>query len=345
MSLHHPVRRWAALIGFAALLAGGMRPAGASETCGGRDLRPLIAADASLSASLSADVAAMPFGEGKFFKITKPGLAPSWIYGTIHHGDARVTAFAPAMLAALDNARAVALEVAEAERLNDPETLKPVMSHVLAAMVARPAERADVLLPPPDVAVLERSLVAHGLPAAAVRTFRPTFLALALALPPCARAASRDHPAVDVLIARRSAGRGLPPVGLESLAAQFDAIASIPSAAQGPFLRSILAGMPYEEDVFETTTRLYVEGHLGWMLAWSRRGTIVPGIEAPAPPGFFEAMLDRRNLAMRDAALPLLARGGAFIAVGAAHLPGAEGLASLIKRAGYTVERSDGPTP
>ena len=44
-----------------------------------------------------------------------------------------------------------------------------------------------------------------------------------------------------------------------------------------------------------------------------------------------------RNLRMRDAALPLLADGGAFIAVGALHLPGAIGLVELLRGAGFTV--------
>lgn len=208
-------------------------------------------------------------------------------------------------------------------------------------MVARPSERPDALLPPQDVATLERAVVAHGLPAVAARTFRPSFMALALAMPSCARAQLQAGVPVDTAIARRALQRGTPVVGLESLAAQFDAVAAVPTEAQGPFLRALVTSLPYEEDVFETTTRLYAEGHVGWMLAWSRRGTIVPGVEAAAPAGFYEVMLDRRNRVMRDAALPLLAKGGAFIAVGAAHLPGPDGLANLFSRAGYRVERAD----
>ncbi len=40
---------------------------------------------------------------------------------------------------------------------------------------------------------------------------------------------------------------------------------------------------------------------------------------------------------MRDRALPLLGKGGAFIAVGALHLPGDKGLVALFREAGYTV--------
>jgi uncharacterized protein len=48
-------------------------------------------------------------------------------------------------------------------------------------------------------------------------------------------------------------------------------------------------------------------------------------------------MLGTRNLGMRDKALPLLAEGGAFIGVGALHLPGRQGLVALFREAGYTV--------
>ncbi len=40
---------------------------------------------------------------------------------------------------------------------------------------------------------------------------------------------------------------------------------------------------------------------------------------------------------MCDGALPHLDKGGAFIAVGALHLPGKTGLVSLLREAGYTL--------
>ena len=43
----------------------------------------------------------------------------------------------------------------------------------------------------------------------------------------------------------------------------------------------------------------------------------------------------------RDAALPYLEEGGAFIAVGALHLAGDSGLVELIRGAGYTVSAVD----
>ena len=44
-----------------------------------------------------------------------------------------------------------------------------------------------------------------------------------------------------------------------------------------------------------------------------------------------------RNVNMRNRAKPLIDRGSAFIAVGALHLPGKNGLVTLFRDAGYTV--------
>ena len=53
--------------------------------------------------------------------------------------------------------------------------------------------------------------------------------------------------------------------------------------------------------------------------------------------GFKKYLLVDRNAKMRTAALPLLEKGNAFIAVGALHLPGPTGLVALLRESGYTV--------
>jgi uncharacterized protein YbaP (TraB family) len=44
---------------------------------------------------------------------------------------------------------------------------------------------------------------------------------------------------------------------------------------------------------------------------------------------------------MAERALPFLEEGGAFIAVGALHLPGEAGLVELLRAKGYTVTAED----
>ncbi|TIT16488.1 MAG: polysaccharide biosynthesis protein GumN, partial [Mesorhizobium sp.] len=56
---------------------------------------------------------------------------------------------------------------------------------------------------------------------------------------------------------------------------------------------------------------------------------------------FEETMITSRNKVMADHAGPLLARGNAFMAVGAMHLPGPQGLVEDLRKAGYTVTAVD----
>jgi uncharacterized protein YbaP (TraB family) len=48
-------------------------------------------------------------------------------------------------------------------------------------------------------------------------------------------------------------------------------------------------------------------------------------------------MVNSRNKVMAEHAAPILAKGNAFMAVGALHLPGPEGLVEGFRKAGYTV--------
>ena len=52
-------------------------------------------------------------------------------------------------------------------------------------------------------------------------------------------------------------------------------------------------------------------------------------------------MIVERNKTMIKNAEPIIAAGSAFIAVGALHLPGPEGLIELLRRAGHTVSAVD----
>jgi uncharacterized protein len=48
-------------------------------------------------------------------------------------------------------------------------------------------------------------------------------------------------------------------------------------------------------------------------------------------------LLTQRNVRMMDRMRSRLVEGNAFIAVGAAHLPGTDGLLALLERAGWRV--------
>ncbi len=61
--------------------------------------------------------------------------------------------------------------------------------------------------------------------------------------------------------------------------------------------------------------------------------------ERTAQDEFVRLLLTDRNATMADRAAPLLKEGGAFIAVGALHLPGKGGLIERFRALGFTVAK------
>lgn len=55
--------------------------------------------------------AELPFGQGILFSVSKPDVAPSYVFGTVHSDDERVTNLPEPVKRALEGADRVALEV------------------------------------------------------------------------------------------------------------------------------------------------------------------------------------------------------------------------------------------
>ena len=88
---------------------------------------------------------------------------------------------------------------------------------------------------------------------------------------------------------------------------------------------------------FQDGIVLYQRGDTG--MFWPLFRAAMPE-EQDDPAGyaaFEETMITSRNKVMVDHAEPILAKGNAFMAVGALHLPGPEGLVEDFRKAGYTV--------
>jgi len=90
------------------------------------------------------------------------------------------------------------------------------------------------------------------------------------------------------------------------------------------------------DDIVETMIVLYKQERTD--LFWPLFRETMPQQAANDGYAAFEtAMITSRNHTMAANAGPMLARGGAFVAVGALHLPGEEGLVELFREAGYAV--------
>jgi uncharacterized protein len=303
-------------------------------TCAGRDLLAQIeTGEPDTYARLQAEAAAVPNGAGLLWKVEKPGVEPSWLFGTMHLTDPRVTDLTEAASAAYESAATVVIETTD---ILD-------QSKMMAAMLERPdlmmytdGTTLTSSLPPEKAKIIEDALSARGIPPASVARMKPWMLAATLSIPACETARkAAGLPILDVKLAEDAKADGKPVAGLETMIGQLDAMASLPLDMHIDGLIATLDLGDRIRDIFETMIVLYEREEVG--MIWPLFRAVLPQGDADAYEAFEIVMIDARNATMRDRAIPLLDAGSAFIAVGALHLPGEHGLVEMLRKAGYTV--------
>lgn len=318
-------------------LAVSARPAQAAQpACAGTNLLAEMAtSDPATHARILAEGASVLNGDAILYRIESDGRTPSFLFGTMHMTDPRVTDLPAFARAAFEAADTVVIETTE---ILDPAAAQ-------AALMGRPDltmftddRRIGDFLTDADEGRLRRGLSERGLQLALIDRMKPWLVAAMVALPECETARKRAGAEIlDIVLARRAQAAGKELVGLETIVEQFDAMASLPMAFHVRGLVETVALGARIDDVIETMIALYEAGRIG--LVWPALRALTPAAteDERGYAAFERAMVTARNRTMAERAAPWLERGGAFIAVGALHLPGQEGLANLFAEAGYKV--------
>lgn len=321
---------------FLAILLVASSKANAEETaCKGVNLTAAMqTGDPAAYARLEAEAAKTPNGDYRLWKIEKTGIKPSFLFGTMHLTDPRVINLTPEARTAFDRADTVVIETTE---ILDPKIAAKALLARPDLMMFMDETTLTSLLGKDDIAILDKGLKARGIPLITVNKMKPWMIAGLVALPACEMKRKQNGaPFLDMKLAQDAKAAGKQVDGLETIAEQLDAMASLPMAFHLKGLVDTLALGDTMDDVMETMIALYAEG---------RPGMIVPFLKSIAPPGsmepenygeFEEKMVHARNKVMAARAGKILSEGNAFIAVGALHLPGDKGLVELFRQAGYT---------
>jgi uncharacterized protein YbaP (TraB family) len=283
-------------------------------------LLPVFCASHAAAPAVPRDVAAARFDHGLLWKIETPGASPSYLFGTIHTDDPRVTALPAPVSRALDGSDRFVMEalldgdslvqMAKAMYFSDGRTLEQVVGNDLYAATLK-------------------ALTARGVPAADVEKQKPWAAMMALSMPP-----PRTGEFLDLVLETRAARQGKPVAGLETMAEQIAVFDELPMADQIALLKETVRGLPELDKDLGELIRAYLARDLRGLAAIGEKHE--PG-EEPLYRHVMERLLTRRNTRMAQRMGPFLKQGNAFVAVGAAHLAGNEGLLNLLEQAGYRV--------
>ncbi len=320
------------LIAFAATRARAEVP-----SCKGGDmLASLAASDPALLEAIAGEAAATPNGKGLLWKLEKAGEAPSFLFGTMHMTDPRVTRLPPAAKAAFEAADTVVIETTDI--LDEARMVATLAARPDLMMFTDGATLAS-LMSPEDAAAVEAGLGRRGIAMSAVAKMKPWMLSAMVALPACELARKAGGaPVLDVWLGKQAKARGKSLEGLETALDQLDAMASLPMDFHIQGLVETLKLGDRIDDVIETMIVLYKREDTGMFWPLFRAVLPEPDDAGVGYAAFEEAMVTARNRTMAANAAPILKRGNAFIAVGALHLPGDKGLIELFRGDGYTVK-------
>ncbi|MEZ5925234.1 MAG: TraB/GumN family protein [Hyphomicrobiaceae bacterium] len=270
-----------------------------------------------------------------FWQIDRAGRTPSYLLGTVHLTDERLKRLPQAVDRALQQARQVAVET----YYDREETAESVLSQLGTAAVSSPAHRLSDHLSEQEFAELERFAGEARISRDELDRLNPWVAEMLIRGETCeARRVERGELVLDAWIASRAAGDGIPLRKLETVSEQFGTLASIPYSAQLAMLRYALSAKSgTADDEIETMVGLYLRRQIPAIDAMTRMLAPEPEMARAYLDAFWTDLIGRRNERFVANAQPLIEDGGAFIAVGAAHLPGERGMVAMLRQAGYTV--------
>ncbi len=272
----------------------------------------------------------IPHGEGRIWQVERPGQEPSYLFGTIHVTNPEVFELSKTVQAAFDDARFAAFETSIDEELDEEE------------------KKVYVELPEDTrlYDVLGEETYQQMKALAFFRFFRVDGLDRMQPWVVWTLVAGReisadiDHdsenPVLDDWLQTRAVEDGKQVVPLETEAQQLNIFAGMSMDDQISMLRSAIDGYG-DPHVKVSRVKLYLEGKLAQRYAlWQR---LLGQMDPAVAQRFHERILDGRNRTMVESLLPLFEQGSTFVAVGALHMPGEEGILSLLERRGYSVTR------
>ena len=263
------------------------------------------------------------FKRGLLWKIETSGVAASYLFGTFHTSDPRITTLPCPVEEAFGRAASYTMEVitngagisamAEAMYFNDGKKLKDVLGDALYQETLRTIGSSDA---GPSIAIDQMKPWAVLLMLSGPRSGSGLFLDMALQL----RAIYRDKPTY----------------GLETMQEQIAVFNGMTLDDQIVLLRDAVRDTQRPQDVMEEITQAYLKRDLAGLMSLNEK-------YKPEDARIYATMMHRllvqRNINMATRMRVRLREGNAFVAVGALHLPGDTGLLRLLRDAGYRVTR------
>lgn len=262
---------------------------------------------------------------GLLWRVHKPKHPVNYLFGTIHVDDKRVKALNPQIKRRFDESKTLCLEI-----LPDREN----QVGIGLAMLLPQDQFLDEILGDPLFARLSLHLNKKGMTPLAAVHLKPWAAMIVLSRPE-----SQGGYALDEQLYHWGIHQYKELCALESLQEQLSIFDQLSQVDQVALLQDTLDHLPMVQEMNEQLIKAYLAGNLDEI--YRRSIEIEGGSELSLR--LRKKLIDERNQTMAKRLIPTLEKGRAFIAVGALHLPGREGLIHLLRKQGFVVTPPDMP--
>jgi len=261
------------------------------------------------------------FDRGLLWKISAPGTTPSYLFGTIHVADDDVVNLPQAVNEKLSGSR---IYVMEALPQAEQATLLSQM------MFFDDHRRLNDFLSESMYDKVVQILGTYHLPEETVAILKPWAAFITMSYPADMRQI------LDLQLLQKALDNRLETRGLETLQEQGRLFNRMAMQDQVTLLEDSVCYHDRFLQDFDVMKSLYLQRDLKGLYLYGQRYSFD---DNAVYDSLTSTILTDRNRAMAERIQPILKEGGAFIAIGAMHLPGREGVLALLEKKNYRISR------
>jgi len=261
------------------------------------------------------------YDRGVLWSVTSPEGKSSHLLGTIHSSDPAVLNLDQTVRKAFAGSTRYVMELI-------PDTR--AITQMQSSMLYGADEQLKDALTPELYGKVVRAMAKRGVPEAATIRMRPWTLLVTLNMP-----AEGSGLILDNLLYQQAVNAGKPLLGLETVDEQLAVLTDWPNEKIISWLEETVDNLDQIESMLQELLQAWLDRDL------ARLQQVAMEMEFGDDADYQEFMLrlvDQRNRRMVERMLSSLEEGGAFVAIGALHLPGEKGVLKLLHEQGYQLK-------
>lgn len=273
-------------------------------------------------ALLSLSIAQAQERQGLLWEIIPGSGSASYLLGTIHSEDPRVTQLPTPVQEKFDQARIFCAEM----QMDSTTQVK-----MTQGMLYLNGQKLDKQIDPELYQQTASLIEGYGIPEQMVPMLKPWAAGLLLSVPK-----PESGMFLDYVLYQTAQEQGKELCGLETPAEVVELFDNTPMKTQINLLRVAVREHSNLEKMVEEMLDLYLARDLNGLLEYSEKELEKSGKDVSALVN--DSLIEQRNRNMLETMQAQLTKGNAFIAVGALHLPGDVGLLRMLEEQGYRVK-------